>query len=95
MWFTWLQEADLNINALETTCAHFAAAERMVEKFEGAKMEVAGSGVRNIEVESIAAVRGGMRQSRRHKDTQCYKCLGYGHMSYQCTQIMRCINFRK
>ena len=58
-------------------------------------MEVAWSGVRSIEVESIAAVRGGMRQSRGYKDTQCYKCLGYGHISYQCTQKMRCINCRK
>ena len=72
--FTLLQKADLDINALETTCAHFAAAEKTVDKFKGAKMEVAWSGVRSIEIESIAAVRGGMRQSRRHKDTQCYKC---------------------
>ena len=41
LWFTLLQEADLNINTLETTCAHFAAAERTVKEFKGAKMEVA------------------------------------------------------
>ena len=60
MQFTLLQKAYLDINALETTCAHFAAAEKTVDKFKGAKMEVAWSGVRSIEVESIAAVRGGI-----------------------------------
>ena len=58
-------------------------------------MEVAWSGARSIEVESIAAVREEIRQYRGHKYTQCYKCLGYGPMSYQCTQRIRRINCRK
>ena len=95
LWSTLLQRADLDINAFETTFAQFAAAERTVEEFKEAKMEVAKLGVTSIEVESVAAVRGGVRQSRGHKDTQCYKCLGHGHTSYQCTQRMRCINCRR
>ena len=29
LWFTLLQKADLDINAFETTCAQFTAAEKM------------------------------------------------------------------
>ena len=90
-----LQRADLDINVLETTCAQFAAAERTVGELRGAEMEVARSEVKGTGEESIAAVRGGLRQSVGSKDTQCYKCLGFGHMSYQCTQRIRCNNCRK
>ena len=83
MRFTLLQKADLAINAFESTCAHCVADEHTVEEFKGAKKEVVRSGVKSIEVESTAAVKGGMRQSIRQKYTQCYKCLRYEHISYQ------------
>ena len=59
---------------LETTCAQFAAAERTVEELRGAEIKVARSEVKGAGEESIAAVRGGLRQSVGRQDTQCYKC---------------------
>ena len=73
----------LDINVLKTTCAQFAAAERMVGEFRGAEMGVARSEVKGASEENIAAVRRGMKQSIGCKNMQCYKCLVYGHMSYQ------------
>ena len=58
-------------------------------------MEVAKPGVKSTKDENTAAMRGGIRQYMESKDRQCYKCLGFGHMSYQCTLRMRCINCRK
>ena len=54
MWSILLQKVELDINALETSCAHFAVAEKTVEEFRGAKTKVARPGVKSIEVESIA-----------------------------------------
>ena len=51
----------------------FAAAGRTAGELRGAEMEVARSEVKGTREESIAAVRGGLRQSVGRKDTQCYK----------------------
>ena len=45
-------------------------------------MEVAKPGVKSTKDENTAAMRGGIRQYMERKDRQCYKCLGFGHMSY-------------
>ena len=80
-----LRRADLDINILKTTYSQFSAAERTVAELRGAEIEVARSDVTAASEENIAAVRGGMKQSIGCKNMQCYKCLVYGHVSYQCT----------